>query len=91
MNRETPEGFSMIYIRDNGVSGYEVRIATYNALTGSKIHEEIHTEIKDLRLDIRGKIMRIGNKEIYLVSEEPIQGISRKAGELYITRKAGID
>jgi len=80
----------MIYIRDRGTSGYEVKIAIYNTLTGSKICEEIYTA-KDLKLDIRGKVMKIGNKEIYLISQEPVLGIFRGTGELYISRMVGKD
>jgi len=85
MDEKPSEGISIICIRDRGASGYEVKIAIYKTLIGSKIYEEIHTA-KDLRLDIRGKVMKIGNKEIYLVSEEPVLGIFRGTGELYISR-----
>jgi hypothetical protein len=33
--------------------------------------------------------MKIGNKEIYLVSEEPVLSIFRGTGELYISRMVG--
>ncbi len=88
MDEKPSEGLSMIYIRDRGALGYEVKIAIYNMLTGSKIYEEIYTA-KDLRLDIRGKVTKIGNKEVYLISEEPVLGIFRGTGELYISRMVG--
>ncbi|MDT7887376.1 MAG: hypothetical protein RQ885_00185 [Desulfurococcales archaeon] len=78
------EGFSMIYVRDHGSSGYEVRIAIYDRPTGSKIREETHTGVKDLSLDITVSIVKIGDREIYMVSSKPIQCISKKPGELYI-------
>ncbi len=82
--QEKQASFSMLYVRDRGSSGYEVRIAVYDSSKGSKIGEEVYTGIRDLNIEVGARVVKIGNREAYMVVRGSIRGVQGKPGELYI-------
>jgi len=81
---EKQSSFSMLYIRDRDSQGYEVRIAIYDASKGSKMSEEAYTGVRDLIIEVVARVVKIGSREVHMVSGETIRGIPGKPGELYV-------
>lgn len=68
---------SMIMIRDLSPNGYEVRIATYSQ-TGALAFEETRSGIKALTINASVSIVKIGNREVHMISNTRLRTIFRE-------------
>lgn len=80
---------SMIMIRDLSPNGYEIRIATYSQ-TGILTGEETRSGVKALTINASVSIVKIGNREIHMISNTRLRTIFREdKGVLEIVEDKG--
>ncbi|MEM0438853.1 MAG: hypothetical protein DJ555_01035 [Desulfurococcaceae archaeon] len=63
---------TMIMVREYGDKTYEVRLALYRS-GGALIKEESYSGARSISIDANVDIVKIGYKELYLISKEEIE------------------
>ncbi|MEM2204178.1 MAG: hypothetical protein QXI22_07480 [Sulfolobales archaeon] len=63
---------ALIMVREYGDKTYEVRFALYRS-GGALIKEETYSGARSINIDANVDIVKIGHRELYLVSKEEIE------------------